>query len=123
MQTGANVNHVWVWQDPEEEYEEDCCAATHISGFIKIKVWGAMRYDKLSKLVVFDEIEGDGKLTAKDYCAQILNRELFDFQMTSMEELGNVVVMEDGAPYHKGVASLHCMQYEKDDWISLRPGF
>ena len=80
MQTGANVGHVWVWWYPEEEYKEDCYAATHISGFIKIKVWGAMHYDKLSKLVVFDKIEGEsGKLTANDYCAQILNRELFDF--------------------------------------------
>ena len=42
MQTGANVDHIWVWRYPEEEYEEDCCGVTHISRFKKIKVWGAM---------------------------------------------------------------------------------
>ena len=77
-----------------------------------------MHYDKLSKLVVFDEIEGNGKLTADDYCAQILDRELFDFWMTSMKELSDVAVMEYGAPYHRSVASLRRMQYEKDSWIS-----
>src|SRR5437762_12648192 len=84
----------WVWRYPEEEYKEDCCSATHISGFKKIKAWGAMRYNKLRKLVVLDEIEGEGKLRAEDY-SQILDKELFDFWMTSMEELGEVLVMED----------------------------
>ena len=122
MQTGANVGHVWVWRYPEEEYEEDCCAATHISGFKKIKVWGAMRYGKLSKLVVFDEIKGDGKLNGEDYCSQVLDTELFDFWINSMEELGDVLIMEDGAPYHNGVASVRRKQYEKDGWIGWGPG-
>lgn len=26
--------------------KEDCCAATHLSGFKKIKAWGAIRCDK-----------------------------------------------------------------------------
>ena len=33
----------WVWRYPEEEYNEDCCRKTVISGFRKVKVWGAMR--------------------------------------------------------------------------------
>jgi len=123
MQTGANVGHIWVWRYPEEEYEEDCCAATHISGFEKFKVWGAMRYDKLSKLVVFDKIEGEGKLNAKDYCSQVLDTELFDFWMNSMEELGDILIMEDGVPYHKGIASVHHKQYKKDSWIGWRLRF
>ena len=38
LQTGPNRGNVYVWRYPEEEYEEDCCAATHKSGFKKIKV-------------------------------------------------------------------------------------
>ena len=40
-----------------------------------------------------------------------------------MEELGEVLVMEDGAPYHKGVASVRRKQYEKVGWIGWGPGF
>jgi Transposase/DDE superfamily endonuclease len=122
MQTGGNVGQVWVWRYPEEEYMEDCCGVTHISGFKKIKVWGAMRYDKLSKLIVLPEKQGDGKLKAEEYCEEILDKELFDFWQTSMEELGCVVVMEDGAPYHKGPASVRRRQYEEDGWIGWGPG-
>src|SRR5216117_2344664 len=43
--------------------------------------------------------------------------------MTSMEELGEVLVMEDGAPYHLGIASVCHKQYEKDSWIGWGPGF
>src|SRR5436190_23954346 len=106
MQIGANVGQVWVWRYPEEEYGEDCCIATHISKFKKIKLWGIMYHDKLSKLVVLDEIKGDGKLNIEDYCSQILDKELFDFWMISIEELGKVVVIEDGALYHSGVISV-----------------
>ena len=37
MQTGANIGQVWIWRYPEEEYEEDCCEVTYISGFKKMK--------------------------------------------------------------------------------------
>ena len=106
MQTGANVGHVWVWRYPEKEYKEDCCGVTHISGFKKIKVWDAMRYGKLNELVVLPEKEGEGKLNVEEYCEQILDKDLFDFCLTSMEELGEVVVIEDGILYHRGAASV-----------------
>jgi hypothetical protein len=38
MQTDANQRQRWVWRYPEEEYYEDCCRATVISGFEKVKV-------------------------------------------------------------------------------------
>jgi len=123
MQTGANVGQVWVWRYPEEEYTEDCCGVIHISGFKKIKVWGAMRYGRLSELVVLSEKVGEGKLNAEEYCDQILDKELFDFWLMSMEELGDVLVMEDGAPYHRGAASVRRSQYEKDGLLSWGPGF
>src|SRR5579859_6987387 len=44
----------------------------------------------------------DGELKVQQYCAEILDKELFDFWMESMEDVGYVFVMEDGAPYHEG---------------------
>ena len=69
------------------------------------------------------EKEGEGKLNAEEYCDQILDKELFDFWITSMEELGDVIVMEDRAPYHRGTASVHCKQYEECGLSSWGPGF
>ena len=40
MQTDANQGFKWVWRYPEEEYDEDCCRGTVISGFRKVKVLG-----------------------------------------------------------------------------------
>ena len=68
---------------------------THISGFKKIKVWDTMHYEKLSELVVLFEKEGEGKLNAEEYCKQIFDKDLFDFWLTSIEELDEVVVIED----------------------------
>ena len=111
MQTAANQGIVWVWRYPEEEYDEDCCGPTQISGFRKVRVWGAIRYNKLSKLVIFPEKEGEGKLDAKEYCDEIIDKELFNFWRDGMEELGDLLIMEDGAPYHKGVASRRRSEY------------
>jgi len=122
MQTGTNEGPIWVWRYPEEEYLQDCIAATHISGFEKVKIWGAMRYGKLSKGIIMKEKEGPGKLNAKEYCAEIMDGELFEFWISSMEECGHVVVMEDGAPYHKGAAASRRAQYMEDGWIGWGPG-
>ena len=74
MQTDANVGYIWVWRYPEEAFLEDCMQGTVISGFRKVKVWGAMRYGCLSKLVVIPEGEGDGKMNAKEYCDSMPRR-------------------------------------------------
>ena len=122
MQTDANQGQKWVWRYPEEEYDEDCCRATVIPGFEKVKVWGAMRYGKLSKLVVLEEKEGGGKMNAEEYCDKILDGEMFDFWMASSEEVGCVTMMEDGAKYHRGCASVRRSQLEKDGWVGWGPG-
>lgn len=117
LQTGANGGMIWVWRAPDEEYLEDCCGVTHKSGFKKIKVWGAMRYGALSKLVVLKEREerdGEGRFSGKDYVEQVIDKELFNFWASSMEELGDVLVMEDGAGYHEGAATKRRKEYEKD---------
>jgi hypothetical protein len=38
MQTGSNGGRVWALRYLEETHKEDCCRATHGSGFKKIKV-------------------------------------------------------------------------------------
>jgi hypothetical protein len=114
IQTGSNGGQVWVCRYPEETYKEDCCGATHVSGFKKIKVWGGIRYGAKSKLVVLPEKEGEGKLNAKEYVEEIMDKKLFDFWIDSMEDVGYVHIMEDGAPYHMGAANARRKQYEED---------
>ena len=63
IQTGGNSKKRYVRRMPREEYLEDCCGATVIPGFEKVKIWGAMRYGKLSSLVIISESQGEGKLT------------------------------------------------------------
>ena len=81
-----------------------------------------MRYEKFSELVMLSEKEDEGKLNAEEYYDQILDKDLFDFWVTSMEELGEVLVMKDRASYHKGIASVRRKQYEKDDLLSWGSG-
>jgi transposase len=42
MQTASNGGKVYVWREPDEEYEEDYVEPTFIPGFKRIKVWGAV---------------------------------------------------------------------------------
>ena len=122
MQTDANQGQKWVWRYPEEEYLEDCCRATVIPGFRKVKVWGAMRYGRLSKLIVIPENKGDGKMNAEEYCDIIMDGEMFDFWIQGSEELGALLMMEDGAAYHQGCATVRRKELEKDGWIGWGPG-
>ena len=85
-----------------------------ISDFQKVKVWAAMRYRKLSKLVVVSERERDGKMNANDYVNFIMDEEMFDFWMKSCEELGQVIIMKDGAGYHNEIANVRRRELEKD---------
>jgi DDE superfamily endonuclease len=122
MQTDSNQGRIFVWRYPEEEFHKDCIRGTVISGFEKVKVWGAMRYGRLSNLVVVPEGEKEGTMTAKKYLDVIMDGEMFDFWMEGMEDVGYLLMMEDGAPYHKGVASQRRAQLEEDGWIGWGPG-
>src|SRR5947199_6222993 len=76
LQIGANEGNIYVWRYPEEEYKEDCCAATHKSDFKKIKVWSSMRYDSLSNLVMLSKKKEEGKFNEREYVDVIMDREL-----------------------------------------------
>ena len=122
MQTDANQGQKWVWRYPEEEYIEDCCRATVIPGFRKVKIWAAMRFNQLSELVIIPEKEGDGKMNAEEYCDIIMDGEMFDFWVKGSEEIGCLLMMEDGAAYHKGCATKRRKELEEVGWIGWGPG-
>ena len=61
LQMDSNQGWKFIWRFPGEEYHPDCIRGTVISGFRKVKVWGAMRYGKLSKLIIFPEKEEEGE--------------------------------------------------------------
>jgi transposase len=123
MQTASNGGKVYVWREPDEEYKEDCVEPIFIPGFKRVKVWGAVRCGKKSKLVVIPEnIEKGKKLDAETYMVEIMDKELFDFWQEAMEECGHVYVMEDGAPPHQGIALVRRRQLEEMGWEGWGPG-
>ena len=111
-----------MWRYSEEEYLKDCCGATVIQGFQKVKVWGAMRYGKLSELVILPEKKGDGKFNAEEYLEVIMDGAMFDFWLEGMEDVRHLLMMEDGVPYHKGVASVRRKELEQMGWIGWGSG-
>jgi len=76
-----------------------------------------MRYGKLSNLVYMSEGKDERKITVKKYLNLIINREMFNFWLEEMENVGNLLMMKDELPYHKGVASERRAELEKDEWI------
>jgi hypothetical protein len=56
-------------------------------------------------------------MNAEDYIDFIMDGEMFDFWIESSEELGQVIMMEDGAGYHNGVANVRRRELEKD-WVA-----
>ena len=122
MQTSDNSGKVYVWRFPGEEYLEDCSCATVQQGFEKVKIWAAVRYGAKSKMVILPENKEGGKTTAETYLELVMDGELFDFWQLSMKECGHVRVMEDGAPYHQGVASRRREQLQEDGWERWGPG-
>ena len=74
-----------------EEYHPDCIESTFIPEFKRIKIWGAIRYGKKSKLVIINEdLERDHKFNAETYLKEILDKEFFDFWMETMEDRGHI---------------------------------
>lgn len=48
----------------------------------------------------------------------IMDAEMFDFRIEGIEDVGYLMTVEYGAPYHKGVASARRAELKKDDWIA-----
>ena len=60
-------------------------------------------------------------MNAHDYVDAIMDGEMFDFWIESSEELGQAMMMEDGAGYHKGVATKRREQLQHDGWQGWGP--
>ena len=82
-----------------------------------------MRYGRKSKLIIIPEnIEKGKKLNAETYMTEIMDKELFDFWQEAMVECGHVMVMEDGAPPHMGIAEARRRQLMEYGWEGFGPG-
>ena len=68
--------------EPYEEYYEDCIKSTFMSGFKRIKVWGAIYYRAKNKLAVTSE---NGKNRKKLYAQHIWMRSWIKNYMTSRQ--------------------------------------
>jgi len=117
MQIDANEDKTYVWKYFEEKYLKNCYAITIIVEFEKVKIWAAMRHDKLSKLIVLSERKRQSKLNALKYIADIMNEEMFDFWLKDMKNKRYIMMMKDDASYHKNAASVRRKQLEEDDYI------
>ena len=53
-------------------------------------------------------------MNARDYVDEIMDKELFEFWMSSMEDVAHLMVIEDRAPYHQSVATLRRNQLKED---------
>ena len=73
-----------------------------------------MRYGSLSELIVLPEKKGGGKFNAREYVDVVIDGEMFNRWKQGMEELGDIIMIEDGAGYHQGAASSRRKQYEED---------
>ena len=72
--------------------------------------------------MVISEIKEDEKMNAKEYLKIIMDEEMFDFWLDSMEKIRYVLMMKDGAEYHQGVASRRRLELEGVGWLGWGPG-
>ena len=121
VQTTGNSTHRFVWRSRLSTFKEDCLGATIIPGFEKVKVWGVMRYGKLSELIIIPEDPQHQKMNAKTYRDLIMDGEMYDFWIEGMEDMGWLLMMEDGAPYHRGLATERRKELEEVGWIGWGP--
>lgn len=107
IQISSNDGKVWVQRMKREEYYINHIESIFIFGFRRIKIQGAIRYEKKSKLVIINEdLEKDYKFNIKAYLNEILYKKFFDFWMEAIEDCEYVYMMEDGSSSHQSIASI-----------------
>ena len=99
---------VWVWRKPGEEFHKDCVDPKKRSG-AGMMFWGTFRGGKMGPGLFFQLNPGQ-KINSTIYRDQVLLGPLKMFQEESKNEIAEPIVMEDGAPVHKGV----CEKPRKD---------
>jgi transposase len=116
FEKGKNSRLVRVWRLADEANKMQCLASTFKSDRASVMVWGAIRYDSKSELVIMDK----HRRTAKDFVDQVYEGPLRRFWT---DELG-LILMEDGAPVHRSNAPKKWREdnnIAKLDWPAQSP--
>ena len=113
---------VWIWRTTKEAYNPNCISSTFFIGFWKLKFWGAVHFGKKSKAVVLEK--DGGQMCAEEYLSEIFDKEPFDFWQDAMEDKGQleVLVTEDGVPYHCSVVNQRREELKEFGWDGWGPG-
>lgn len=99
---------MWVWRKPDEKYHKDCVEPRKRSTG-GMMFWGAFRMGKMGPGLFFD-LKGKERINSTVYRDQVLLGPLQKFREESLIDIPEPIVMEDGAPVHKGV----CKQVRED---------
>jgi transposase len=97
--TAGFAHRPWVIRKPGEEDHPDCVDNTFHSGRQTKMVWGAFCGTTKSDLIF---VPGKAKIDSATYVRTIMEPALVPFWQQCCEEYGWTIVMEDGAPGHKG---------------------
>lgn len=92
-----------VLRRPDEEYHPDCIDEIWESGRKSQMVWGAFCGELKSELFF---VPSGAKINGETYTTEILDPLLIPFWHQTCEFYGWTIVMEDGAPGHKGVSKI-----------------
>ena len=94
---------MWVWRKKGEKFHKDCVDQRKREG-VGMMFWGAFRADKMGPGFFFDLKSGQ-KINSTVYRDQVLLGPLKQFRDQSVKDVANPIVMEDGAPVHKGACN------------------
>ena len=104
----------------DEEYHPDCIDEIWESGRKSQMVWGAFCRELKSELFF---VKSGAKIDSESYTKEILDPLLFPFWHQACEHYGWTIVMEVGAPGHKGVSKI-CREMnnvESLGWVPQSP--
>lgn len=93
IEIGADIDLKKVWREPKEKFLRDCLKPSFMSGRTKVMVWGAIRGNEKSKLVILPK----GRIRSKEYVDYVCKPVLLDFYNSKPD----ATLMEDNAPIHR----------------------
>lgn len=88
---------VWVWRDVDEKDLPSCLLPTFKSGRSSVMIWGSIAYGKKGPMVI---LPGES-MNGPNYCKWVVRPVLGPFYKELEKEIGETIVMEDGAPSHR----------------------
>lgn len=93
---------IWITRRHRERFHKHCIQSVYRSGRTSVMVWGAIGWGWKSKLIFLEKGESRG-IDSYDYADQVLTY----LKHALADAFGDeeVILMEDGAPVHKGYAN------------------